>query len=296
MIRKNIVEDILVEKYLKKLTENMYWNNNNNEILVYVKANIDFKEINPKLLVDTLLKMDNYENQFWFMSPAFDTSLVKKLITSGFEIYLQRNYVNKINKKWSWDDKYFNKKYISSKLMMIGMIPNKYAVLYLNNVHEPKSASRLLKKYELKIDSDFDKIVDKCSEIHDDRWLFKEMKDYYKKIYRENDINFKFTSFALYRNNELKAGEFGCIIGKIYYSYSGYHEESSAGTVQMIKMFRYLKKNGFLCCNLGPASEEEYKYKYKLGAIDISRNEYLKLLFEQNNSDSFSIPGLESPS
>ena len=70
----------------------------------------------------------------------------------------------------------------------------------------------------------------------------------------------------------------GCIIGKTYISYSGYHEESSAGTVQLIKMFRYLRENEVIYCDLGPASEK-LKYKYRFGAIDLERSKYFKLLF-----------------
>ena len=277
MKQKNRVEEILIKKHLKKIDDNMYYLSFiNSSVLIYEKANA--QEKNPQSVIDWLLEIDVFEGHIRYMTPSFDLFLVKELIVSGFHIYLERMYINKYNKIWSWDNKYFNKKYMLSKLMMNGQIYDKYTVLYLNNLHEPKSALRLLNKYELKINFDFDKIVDKCSEIHGKGMLFKEMRDCFKKLYRENDERYEFISFALYRDNELKAGEFGCIIGKIYFSYSGYHEESSSGTVQMIKMFRFLKKEGFICCNLGRTSEE-YKYKYRFGAIDIGRNEYLKLLY-----------------
>ena len=195
-------------------------------------------------------------------------------------IYFKRMFINKYNKSKGlfYGNKYLNKKYYLSKMMMFGEMYKKYTVLYLNNVHEPKSALRLLKKYELKIDSDFDKIVDKCWEIYENKnILTKGYGDYLKKLYRVKDEDFKLISFGLYRDNDLKAGEYGCITGNIYHSYCGYHEESSSGTVQMIKMFRFLKENGFICCNLGQTLDE-YKYKYKFGAVDINRDEYLKLM------------------
>jgi Leu/Phe-tRNA-protein transferase len=277
MTHKNIVEDVLMNKYLKDLCENMYWNNKNDAILVYIKENTNLEKINPELLISTLLKMNNYENDFWFMSPSFDILLVAKLIESGFIILSGRNYINKYNKKWSWDEKYFGKKYFFSKTMMFAMLYNKYPILFLNNVHEPKTVLRVLNRYELKIDSDFDKIVDKCSEIHGEYWLSQKMRNCYKKLYKENRENFKFISFALYHDNELKAGEFGCIVGKMYISYSGYYEKSGAGTVQMIKMFRYLKDAGFICCNL---FGEGFRYKYRFGTIDLNIKDYFKLFNE----------------
>jgi Leu/Phe-tRNA-protein transferase len=278
MANMNKVENILIKKYFKKLPEiNMYWNKRSDEILVYMKSNVCMENANIKILLDVLLQMDN-STVLYFMSSSFNLHLIKKLITCGFSIYFQRNYINKYNKKWFWDDKYNNKKYIYSKLMLQGKIYNRYTILNLNNVHEPKRALKLMDKYELKFDIDFNIIVDKCSEIHGEEWLSVKMRNIYKKLYRENEINFKLVSFALYRNDELKAGEFGCIIRNMYISYSGYHEESSAGTVQLLKMFRYLKENKIMYCDLGPASEK-FKYKYRFGAIDVEKEEYYKMFF-----------------
>ena len=279
MAHKNIFEDVLIKYHLKDLDENMYWNDNNDAIIVYVKENINFEEIKPELLVNSLLEMNNYKNYFWFLSPSFNISLVRKLINSGFIILSGKIYINKYNKKWLWDDKYQNKKYFLSKETMFAMLYNKYPIIFLDNVHEPKTALRSLYKYTLKVDSDFDKIVDKCSEIHGNNWLSEKMKKCLKELYRKNDLNFKFISFALYRNNELKAGEFGCTMGKMYISYSGYYEESGAGTIQMVKMFRHLKASGFVCCNLFGAdgTSEKYNYKYRFGAIDLDLKEYFKM-------------------
>ena len=275
----NFVENVLLQKYLYPLIDGMYWNNYNKKILVYVKANVNPQIVNPDLLVSALLKMENYDNDFWFMSSSFDINLIEKLIENGFIILGGKNYINKYNKKWMWDKKFNSKKYFSSMFMIFAMIYNKYQVLCLNNVYEPKNALRLLDKYELKINTDFDKVIDKCSEIHGEGWLTKKMRNCFKKLYRINNDRFKFISFSLYRNNQLKAGEFGCIIGKMYFSYSGYHEESGSGIIQLIKMFRYLKNTGIDFCNFFGASEHGGdKYKYKFGVKDISREEYFELL------------------
>jgi Leu/Phe-tRNA-protein transferase len=281
MRKKNRVEEILIKKHFKRLNDDIYYLSfKESNVLIYEKANS--QEKNPQAVVDWLLEIGVFEGHIRYMTQSSDLPLVKELLVSGFQIYLERICINKYSKYWFWDNKSFNNKYILSKLMMNGQIYEKYTILSLNNVHEPKSALRLLKKYELKPDFNFDIIVDKCSEIHGIKSYSQETFNYYKRLYREKDERFKFISFALYRDNELKAGEFGCIIGKIYFSYCGYHEESSSGTVQMIKMFRFLKEESFTYCNLG-ATTEKYKYKYRFGAIDISRNEYLKLLYEQNN-------------
>jgi len=80
-------------------------------------------------------------------------------------------------------------------------------------------------------------------------------------------------SFALYRDGELAAGEFGVICGKVYTSYSGFYEEDNAGTVQIIKTTRYLQKNGFSFFDMGMPLD----YKSNLGAVDISPEQFVEL-------------------
>jgi Leu/Phe-tRNA-protein transferase len=157
---------------------------------------------------------------------------------------------------------------------MVAKIYNKYHILFLKNLYIPKNVMKKLDYY--KINTDFDVIIDNCVKNHGEEWLSKQLVKCFKLLHLEND-NMKITCFCLYKNNELKSGEFGIIIGKMYFSYSGYYEESSAGTIQMSKMFLYLKNNGFICCNLFGTGKED---KYRFLTIDINREDYIKLYNE----------------
>ncbi|GHV92799.1 hypothetical protein AGMMS50268_33020 [Spirochaetia bacterium] len=86
-------------------------------------------------------------------------------------------------------------------------------------------------------------------------------------------------SFGLYREERLAAGEFGVVAGKVYTSYSGYYDEDSAGTVQLILTGRYLRDAGFAFWDLGMPLE----YKTRLGARSVDRENFLKLRQFQNN-------------
>jgi Leu/Phe-tRNA-protein transferase len=81
-------------------------------------------------------------------------------------------------------------------------------------------------------------------------------------------------SFALYLDNRLVAGDLGIRIGRVYTSYSGYHEENNAGTVQIILMINWLKEQNFALWDLGPWDNG---YKRSLGAVDITPDEYRKI-------------------
>ncbi|MCL2043569.1 MAG: GNAT family N-acetyltransferase [Treponema sp.] len=147
------------------------------------------------------------------------------------------------------------------------------SALFFDNLHIKKSIKPYLGRYELYFDSDFDRIVERCLEIHGDDWLTPPLVDAIKVIRREKLHGVYPASFALYRDGTLVAGEFGVISGRVYTSYSGYYEESNAGTVQLIFATRYLRENDFDFFDLGMPLD----YKTDLGALDISPDEFVTI-------------------
>jgi len=147
------------------------------------------------------------------------------------------------------------------------------SALFFDNLHIKKSVKRFLNRYELRYDSDFDFIVNRCQEIHGDDWLTGPLVSAIRKI-RQKKLHGAYpTSFALYRDDKLVAGEFGVKVGNVYTSYSGYYDESNAGTVQLILATRYLREHGFAFFDLGMPLD----YKTDLGATDISPEEFVAL-------------------
>jgi len=148
------------------------------------------------------------------------------------------------------------------------------SVLFFDHLHIKKSIRRILDKYELRPDVEFDYIVSRCIEKHGDDWLTPPLIESIKEIRRTKPTNNAYpTSFALYRGNNLVAGEFGVICGRVYTSYSGFYDERNTGTVQMILLVHYLKEQGFSFLDFGmPMS-----YKTALGAEDISPEAFVTL-------------------
>jgi len=147
------------------------------------------------------------------------------------------------------------------------------SALFFDNLRVKKSIKRHLDRYELRPDADFDFIVNRCQEIHGEDWLTGPLVSAIRNI-RQNRLHGVYpTSFALYRDDKLVAGEFGVTAGKVYTSYSGYYDESNAGTVQLILTTRYLRERGFAFFDLGMPMD----YKTDLGATDISPEEFVAL-------------------
>ena len=167
------------------------------------------------------------------------------------------------------------------------MLPKLHLVrsaLFFGNLHVKRSVKSSLSRYELRFDTDFEIIINKCLEIHGNGWLTPSLVETLF-ILRETgpkkttnpiiapEVFPRPVSFGLYQDGELRAGEFGVICGRVYTSYSGYKEENNAGTVQMILMIRALEKAGFAFLDFGMPLD----YKTKLGALDISPEEFTGL-------------------
>ena len=156
------------------------------------------------------------------------------------------------------------------------------SALFFENLHIKKSIRKYLNQYELRVDEDFDFIVNRCVEKHGDGWLTPPLVDVIRFLRYVSDagespvldkvFNVRPACFGLYRSGKLVAGEFGIITGRIYTSYSGYYDESNAGTVQLIKTTEYLRDNGFAFFDLGMPLD----YKTDLGAMNISPEEFVK--------------------
>jgi Leu/Phe-tRNA-protein transferase len=258
-------------------------------------------------VVDAMLET-NYNEEFCF-AVDFNPEFITKLMEAGF-LVMSITLSNE-----GEDPDYF----LLPKLHLVR------SALFFENLHIKKSVRRLLSRYELKADVDFDLIIDRCVEKHGDAWLTPPLVNCIKIIRQNAALNnaavenstlnnavlknaafesaalknavlnnavFENSepnhsagntllpvpyvypvSFALYRDGELAAGEFGIVCGKVYTSYSGFYEEDNAGTVQIIKTTQYLQEHGFSFFDMGMPLD----YKTDLGAVDISPEEFVML-------------------
>jgi Leu/Phe-tRNA-protein transferase len=216
-------------------------------------------------IVDAMLET-NYDEEYC-LAESFETDFIARLMEAGFLV---------MSMNLSKEDPFY---LLLPKLHLVR------SVLFYENLHIKKSVHKLLNRFELRADTDFDYIIDRCVEKHGDDWLTPPLVDSIKKI-RQNAVEkhgvqdslspvpYAYpASFALYRDGKFVAGEFGVVYGKVYTSYSGFYEEDNAGTVQMIKTARYLQDNGFSFFDLGMPLD----YKTDLGAVDITPEEFVKL-------------------
>jgi Leu/Phe-tRNA-protein transferase len=215
------------------------------------------------LVIDAMLETD-YSEEFC-LANDFTDAFVRQLMEAGFLV---------MSMELKHEDSGEGKRSKKAKHFYI-LLPKLHLVrsaLFFPDLHIKKSIRRFLSQYELRVDTDFDFIIDKCVQIHGPDWLTPPLVRILKSIHRDS-ADTRPVSFAVYREGELKAGEIGVIVGQVYTSYSGYYEEDNAGTVQMILMTRWLEENGFAFLDLGMPLD----YKTDLGAKDITPDRFVEL-------------------
>jgi Leu/Phe-tRNA-protein transferase len=210
----------------------------------------------PHRIINAMLET-GYNEEFC-ISPDFEPAFIAQLMKAGFLVMSAR----------LTDPEDENELFILlPKLHLVR------SVLFFDNLHVKKSLKKHLKNYQLCYNTDFDYIVDRCIERHGDDWLTPPLIAAVKKIRRDNLYGVQPVSFALYKNGELLAGEFGITAGGVYTSYSGYYDEDNAGTIQLIGAAQYLEEHGYSFLDLGMPLE----YKTSLGARDLSPEEFVTL-------------------
>ena len=123
------------------------------------------------------------------------------------------------------------------------------------------------------MDAGFDAVMERCVQVHDGQWLTEPLRESIRAIRANPFLPVRPLAFGVYRDGRLAAGEFGILTGKVYTSYSGFYDESGAGTVQMLLTARYLEKRGHLFWDLGMP----LPYKDRLGARNVGPERFVWL-------------------
>jgi Leu/Phe-tRNA-protein transferase len=215
----------------------------------------------PRRIVDAMLGT-GYSKEFC-IALNFDPGFVTRLMEAGFLVMSSRLADPEDAEAPETDERF----------ILLPKLHLSRSVLFFDKLHIKRSIKRHLSHFELCFDADYERIIDRCVEVHGDDWLTPPLVAAFRNI-RQNRLYGAYpASFALYRNGKLVAGEFGVIAGKVYTSYSGYYDENNAGTIQLILTARYLQEHGFAFFDLGMPLD----YKTDLGATDISPREFITL-------------------
>lgn len=154
--------------------------------------------------------------------------------------------------------------------------PDPRLVLYPKDIKISKSLKRSMKKFEVRIDTDFEAVIKKCREVRvnneEGTWIIEDVIEAYVQIHHQGLAK----SFEVYLDDELVGGLYGIDLGKIFCGESMFQTKSDASKTALVYLAQYCLENGYEMIDCQVPSE----HLKSMGAFEMGRDEFLDILEE----------------
>jgi len=153
--------------------------------------------------------------------------------------------------------------------------PDPRAVFELERFHVPRSLAKFIRKqpFEITLDRAFRHVMQACAAPATGRgetWITPEFIEAYSRLHEQGHAH----SVECWHKNELVGGIYGVSTGGFFAGESMFHRVANASKVALCHLVERLRSRAFALFDIQmvtPASRQ-------LGAVEISRDEYLKRL------------------
>ncbi|MDR2099400.1 MAG: leucyl/phenylalanyl-tRNA--protein transferase [Campylobacteraceae bacterium] len=157
------------------------------------------------------------------------------------------------------------------RLPLLWFSPDPRAVLYPKEFSLTRSLRRSLKRYEIRVDTNFSKVIEMCASIRRNAtWIDSEIKKAYCALH-ELKIAHSVESYDEEEN--LVGGLYGVCIGRVFCGESMFALKKDASKAALYRLSQLaLQKGGIIDCQIiNP-------HLSSLGAVEISREKFLQTL------------------
>jgi leucyl/phenylalanyl-tRNA--protein transferase len=156
-------------------------------------------------------------------------------------------------------------------LPLLWFSPDPRAIIYPERFKLARSLRQNLKRYEIRVDTNFSKVIDMCAKIRKNgTWIDNEIKRAYCGLH-ELKIAHSVESYG--ENGELTGGLYGVCIGRVFCGESMFTLEKDASKAALYKLCQIvLEKGGIIDCQIINS------HLSSLGAVEISREKFLQTL------------------
>src|SRR5262245_5247876 len=151
--------------------------------------------------------------------------------------------------------------------------PDPRAIFELDQFHVPTGLAKLLRKriFEITIDRSFRQVMEHCAAgRREGTWITPEFIAAYTCLHERGHAH----SLECWQKGELVGGIYGVSIGGFFAGESMFHRVSNASKVALYHFAEHLQQRGFGLFDIQMTTP----VTARLGAITISREEYLKRL------------------
>jgi leucyl/phenylalanyl-tRNA--protein transferase len=160
---------------------------------------------------------------------------------------------------------------------MLWWSPDPRAILPLDRFHISRRLERTLRsgKFELTCDKDFAAVLAGCATGHGRErgtWLTADMREAYLELHHHGHAH----SVEAWCEGRLAGGVYGVAIGGLFAAESMFYRVRDASKVALARLVAHLAARGYQLLDI----QQWTPHTGRLGAIEISRREYLRRLAE----------------
>ena len=149
--------------------------------------------------------------------------------------------------------------------------PDPRAIIPLDDFHVPHALRRVARKdiFEIKIDNRFGEVIRACAK-RKDTWINREIIESYERLNELGSAH----SVEAWNKNKLVGGLYGVAVGGAFFGESMFHRVTDASKIALVALVERLRARKFLLLD----TQWVTPHLEQFGAIEISRDYYLKLL------------------
>ena len=160
-----------------------------------------------------------------------------------------------------------------SKLFWID--PDIRGIFPLNGLHISRSLKKAVRqrRFEIRYNTDFKKIIKSCASTNQNRketWINDEIIRLYTELHNIGHAH----SVECWNENRLMGGLYGISIRSAFFGESMFSYKTDASKIALVHLVARLNEDGFTLLD----AQFLTNHLKSLGAIEISRNDYLKKL------------------
>jgi leucyl/phenylalanyl-tRNA--protein transferase len=160
---------------------------------------------------------------------------------------------------------------------MLWWSPNPRAILPLDRFHVSRRLGRRLRsgKFRASCDEAFVEVLRHCATGNGRRggtWLFPAMQRAYAELHRHGHAH----SVEIWEQDRLVGGVYGVAVGGLFAAESMFHRATDGSKAALARLVAHLRRRGYRLLDI----QQWTPHTGSLGAIEISRSDYLRLLAE----------------
>ncbi len=153
--------------------------------------------------------------------------------------------------------------------------PEKRGIIPLEAFHAPKSLLKTVRRarFEIRIDQDFDAVLDGCAESKDGRertWINGTIRNACRVLFQRGHCH----TVEAYWEEQLVGGLYGVSLGGAFFGESMFSRMTDASKVCLVHLVERLKARQFELLD----TQFLTAHLARFGALEISRKKYEKLL------------------